>query len=229
MGRRVTGAIAAAPEIATQARILLAQGLSKRAIALRLGVSEATLYRCLRGEEAGRRQLPRRPAPLGGAVRPILDIQHGVREGSGEADPESDAAAHDSMPGDPRGGLEARAPETTSEIRNRVAETQQDEANSAYPEALLRRVPRDFMPILPRRHYLALLSAAERAGSAAAAESLRQALLLHAEPMIPPPTSIELALSEAEEAELNAKAFERSNIPPLSGRCGDAGRSSSAS
>jgi len=53
MGRRVTGAIAAAPEIAAQAHNLVAHGLSKRAIALRLGISETTLYRYLRSEEGG--------------------------------------------------------------------------------------------------------------------------------------------------------------------------------
>jgi hypothetical protein len=200
MARRVKGAIAAAPEIVAQARNLLAHGLSKRAIALRLGVSEATLYRSLRSEE-------------GGTVRADADIPHGMREDPGDAGSGPDAAAHDSTRGDPRESLAAPASDPASEVRNRVAERQKDEANSAYPEALLRRVPRDFMPILPLRHYLALLRAAERAGSAAAAESVRQALLLHAEPMIPPPTDIELVLSPAEEAELNVRTLERSNIP----------------
>jgi hypothetical protein len=91
-----------------------------------------------------------------------------------------------------------------------MAAVQVDEADDGYPEALVRRVPRDFTPILPRQHYLALLRAADRVGSAAAAESRRQALLLHAEPMIPPPIGIELTLGAAEEAELNIRTLERS-------------------
>ena len=177
MGRRVTGAIAAVPEIAAQARVLLAQGLSKRAIALRLGVSEATLYRCLRASaEAG-------PGKgLQTWERPLTD---GYTRGKG-AEPSCE------LPWNAGGALRAGW----------------DGEDDGYPEALLRRVPCDFVPILPRRLYLALLRAAERAGTPAATESLRQALLLHAEPMIPPPTSIELVLSAAEEAELNAMTFE---------------------
>jgi hypothetical protein len=76
------------------------------------------------------------------------------------------------------------------------------EEDDGYPQTLLRRVPRDFAPILPPAHYQALVRAAASSSSAAAAESLRQALMLHAEPMIPPPTSIDLVLSEAEESEL---------------------------
>jgi hypothetical protein len=84
-----------------------------------------------------------------------------------------------------------------------------DDPEDGYPETLLRRVPRDFLPILPQEYYLALRRAAERTNTAAAAESLRQALLLHAEPMIPPPADIELALSTEEEEELNVRVFER--------------------
>lgn len=206
MARRVRGAIAAAPEIAAEAQVLLAEGLSKRATALQLGVSEATLYRCLRSAK-------------GGTVRPDAGISHGGREGPGEAGFGSDATAHDTTPGDRRGSLEPADSDPASEIRNSVAESQKDEADSAYPEALLRRVPRDFIPILPRGHYLALLSAAEHSGSAAAAESVRQALLLHAEPMIPPPTDIELVLSPAEEAELTLRTLERSNVLQEAKRC----------
>ena len=169
MARRVRGTVAAAPELAVQARFLLAQGLSKRAIALRLGVSEATLYRCLRREETISKELE-----AGSKLRTAT-------QGCGKA----------------------QIPETTPDIRSRMAVVQANEADDGYPEALIQRVPRDFTPILPRRHYLALLRAADRAGSAAAAESRRQAQLLHAEPMIPPPTSIELVLSASEEAELN--------------------------
>jgi hypothetical protein len=75
-------------------------------------------------------------------------------------------------------------------------------AEDGYPEALRRHVPCDFVAILPPGHYRALVRAAAGSRSAAAAESLRQALLLHGEPLIPPPTSIELALSEEEEEEL---------------------------
>jgi hypothetical protein len=75
--------------------------------------------------------------------------------------------------------------------------------DDGYPAALLQRVPRDFLPVLPRTHYMALVRAAAAGRSAAAAESLRQALVLHAEPMIPPTTSIELVLSADEEAELS--------------------------
>ena len=106
----------------------------------------------------------------------------------------------------------AQFPETTPDVRSRMAAVEANEGDDGYPEALIQRVPRDFTPILPRQHYLALLRAADRAGSAAAAESRRQALLLHAEPMIPPPTSIELVLSAAEEAELNVRPLERSNV-----------------
>jgi hypothetical protein len=63
------------------------------------------------------------------------------------------------------------------------------------------RVPRDYLAMLPRGHYLALVRAAERSHSEAAARSLQQALLLHGEPVIPPPTSIELVLSAEEESE----------------------------
>jgi hypothetical protein len=76
-----------------------------------------------------------------------------------------------------------------------------------------RRVPRDYLAMLPRGHYLALVRAAERGGSAAAARSLRQALLLHGEPVIPPPTSIELLLSAEEEREW--KGLERWNVGTL--------------
>jgi len=206
MARRVRGAIAAAPEIAAEARVLLAQGLSKSATALQLGVLEATLYRCLRSEK-------------GRTLRSGADISRRVRAGPEEAGSGPDATAHDSASGEWRGSLTAPAADPASEIRHRVVERQKDEADSAYPEALLRRVPRDFRPILPRRHYLALLSAAKRSGSAAAAESVRQALLLHAEPIIPPPTDIELVLSPAEEAELAHKALERSNVSTEAKRC----------
>jgi hypothetical protein len=74
-------------------------------------------------------------------------------------------------------------------------------ASDGYPEALLRRVPRDYLAMLPDAHFRALVRAAERTPSPAAARSLRQALLLHGEPRIAPPTSIELELSGAEEAE----------------------------
>jgi transposase-like protein len=74
--------------------------------------------------------------------------------------------------------------------------------DDGYPTALLRSVPRDYLPMLPRACYLALVRAAERHPSTAAAGSLRQALLLHGEPLIPPPTSIELVLSAQEEEEL---------------------------
>jgi hypothetical protein len=74
-----------------------------------------------------------------------------------------------------------------------------------YPPALLRRVPRDFTPILPPGHYRALVRAAADNPHPAAVESLRQARLLHAEPMIPPPTGIELVLSEEEEEEWGSR------------------------
>jgi hypothetical protein len=64
--------------------------------------------------------------------------------------------------------------------------------------------------MLPRGHYLALVRAAERNHSAAAVRSLRQALLLHGELLIPPPTSIELVLSAEEEREW--KGLERWNV-----------------
>jgi AraC-like DNA-binding protein len=74
--------------------------------------------------------------------------------------------------------------------------------DEGYPTALLRSVPRDYLPMLPRAYYLALVRVAERHPSTAAAGSLRQALLLHGEPVNPPPTSIELVLSAEEEEEL---------------------------
>jgi hypothetical protein len=73
--------------------------------------------------------------------------------------------------------------------------------DDGYPEALRRRVAPDFVAILPPAHYRALVAAATGSRTAAAAESLRQALLLHGEPLVPPPTSIELALSVEEEEE----------------------------
>jgi hypothetical protein len=187
VARRVRGAVAAAPELAAQARLLLAQGLSKRAIAVRLGVSEATLYRSLRREE--------------------------TRSREHEAGSELGTARQGSVPAGPQRCGKVQIPETTPDIRSRIAAAQANEADDGYPEALVRRVPRDFTPILPRRHYLALLRAADRAGSAAAGESRRQALLLHAEPMIPPPTSIELVLSAAEEAELKLRELGHLDVP----------------
>ena len=157
MGRRVAGEIPAAPEMASRTRKLLAQGLSKRAIAVLLGVSEMTLYRCLRGVS-------------GGTAEQTLTGGFARGRGAGEQE-----------------GREAEGPG--------------DDSDDGYPEELLRQVPRDFVAVLPREHYKALLLAAGRSSSAAAAESLRQALLLHEEPMIPPPSSIELVLSEAEEGE----------------------------
>jgi hypothetical protein len=135
-------------------RNLLGAGLSKRAAAAKLGVSETTLYRSLRG----------------GAweTRRGRDTETRGREGAAK--------------------------------RRSGAEEGKDE-DDGYPEALLRRVPRDFTPILPPAHFWALVRAAASSSSAAAVESLRQALMLHAEPMVPPPTRIELVLGEEEEEE----------------------------
>jgi Helix-turn-helix domain of resolvase len=165
MARRVAGEILAAPEMAAEIRELLAQGLSKRGIAAQLGVSEMTVYRCLR------------------------DLKRAAGERKGRREEERAL---------PEGFARSRGAEQQG---SKGAAGPQDDSDDGYPEALLRQVPRDFVAVLPREHYLALLVAAGRAGSAAAAESLRQALLLHEEPMIPPPTSIELTLSEAEELE----------------------------
>ena len=158
MGRRVAGEILAAPEMAGEIRELLAQGLSKRTIAAQLGVSETTVYRCLRG----------------------------LSRGAGKQR---------------CGGAEERGSGGSGEQRSSGAAEPGEGGDDGYPVDLLRQVPRDFVAVLPREHYRALRLAASRAGSAAAAESLRQALLLREEPMIPPPTSIELVLSEAEEEE----------------------------
>jgi len=166
MGRRVAGEILAAPEMAGEIRELLAQGLSKRTIAAQLGVSETTVYRCLRGlsRGAGKQRCGGAEGQRSGGAE--------VRGSGGEEGQRCGGAAEPGEGGD-----------------------------DGYPVELLRQVPRDFVAVLPREHYRALRLAASRAGSAAAAESLRQALLLHEEPMIPPPTSIELVLSEAEEEE----------------------------
>ena len=166
MGRRVAGEILAAPEMAAEIQELLTQGLSKRTIAAQLGVSETTVYRCLR------------------------DLSRGAgKQRCGGAE------------GQRCGGAEERGSGGSGEQRSSGAAEPGEGGDDGYPVELLRQVPRDFVAVLPREHYRALRLAASRAGSAAAAESLRQALLLHEEPMIPPPTSIELVLSEAEEEE----------------------------
>jgi hypothetical protein len=141
MARPVTRELPAARARAVEIRRLLAAGLSKHAIARRLGVSVMTVYRAI-------------------------------------------------------------APNAGTSERSNVPTLNRRGAGDGYPEALLRQVPRDFVAILPPGHYRALVAAAARSSSPAASESLRQALLLHAEPMIPPPTSVELALSEEEEGEM---------------------------
>jgi hypothetical protein len=171
--------------LADRIRALLAVGLSKRAIAVRLGVSESTVYRCLRG---GVQRGGPLPAPVVGQVQRAASERHGgFAHGTGQ------------QVGRP---LQQASPAVGA--RSRGAREQEGEDEDDYPEVLLRRVARDFVAILPRIHYVALVRAAASGSSAAAAESLRQAILLHAEPMIPPPTSIELVLSAAEQEELKA-------------------------
>jgi hypothetical protein len=146
------------PEMTAELRRLLARGVSKRAIARRLGVSETTVYRFLLEGSAGVQRID------AGASAMTAPAGRSRRRRAGTARPE---------------------------IRD-----------DGYPEALLRRVPRDYLAMLPRGHYLALVRAAENCCTPAARASLRQALLLHSEPVSAPPTGIELALSPAEEEEL---------------------------
>ena len=174
MGRRVAGEILAAPEMAAEIQELLTQGLSKRTIAAQLGVSETTVYRCLRDLSRGA----------------------GKQRGGGAGGQRGGGAE-----GQRSGGAEVRGSGGEEGQRCGGAAEPGEGGDDGYPVDLLRQVPRDFVAVLPREHYRALRLAASRAGSAAAAESLRLALLLHEEPMIPPPTSIELVLSEAEEEE----------------------------
>jgi hypothetical protein len=165
---------AISPEVVTEIRKLLAQGVGKRAIARRLGVSEMTVYRC-------------RPAPSSLPKAPERP-RNGSKRGGGMGSPCARA-----------GGKTGEATErrTPAGDPGRIPD-------DAYPDALLRHVPRDYLAMLPQGHYLALVRAAAGCRSAAAEVSLRQALLLHGDPVIPPPTSIELALSEEEEAELRS-------------------------
>jgi hypothetical protein len=149
---------AISPEMTAELRRLLARGMSKRAIATRLGVSETTVYRCLVASRAGAQRI--------------------------------------------RAGASAQAAPAGRSRRRRASAARPEGGDDGYPEALLRRVPRDYLAMLPREHYLALVRAAGSCRTPAARASLRQALLLHGEPVIPPPTGIELALSPAEEEEL---------------------------
>jgi hypothetical protein len=149
MARPVTRDLPAVRARTAEIRRLLAAGLSKRAVARRLGVSVTTVSRAI-----------------------------ALKVGTFER-------------------LNVEALERPGVVPSKHPEIEGD----GYPEALRRHVPPDFVAILPPAHCRALVAAAERSGSAAAAESLRQALLLHGEPLIPPPTSIELALSEEEEEE----------------------------
>jgi hypothetical protein len=155
------------PEMTAELSRLLARGVSKRAIARRLGVSETTVYRCLVAGRAGAQRID-----AGASVQ--------------------------------------TAPAGRSR-RRRAAAARPEVRDDGYPEALLRRVPRDYLAMLPRGHYLALVRAAESCCAPAARASLRQALLLHGEPVIAPPTGIELALSPAEEEELRRTVVDLAN------------------
>ncbi len=101
--------------------------------------------------------------------------------------------------------LTRKAPRRKGRLRPATGTRDDDEG---YPEALLRRVPRDYLAMLPKRHYQALIRAAERVSTAAALRSLRQALLLHGEPLVAPLTTIELLLTKEEEAELGSRGAE---------------------